>query len=166
MQALVVFYSRKGTTKKIAELISNEFNCENEEIIDTKKRKGFIGFIKSGKDATLKKLANIKEIQKDPKLYDLVVLGTPIWNRRMTPAIRTYITEKKEDIKNVAFFCTEGKKGGPRAFESMANLCEKTPISTLEITKKEIKKVEYIEKINRFIQEIKKELKKVRQDFK
>ena len=156
MSSLVVYYSRKGTTKKIGELISIEADWESEEIIDTKKRKGFIGFLKSGKDATMKKLANIKEIQKNPELYELIILGTPIWNKRMTPAIRTYITEFKNNIKDVAFFCTEGGSGGQKTFESMENLCEKTPISTLEITKNDIKNEDYLVKIKEFIQELKK----------
>jgi flavodoxin len=156
MNLLLVFYSRKGTTKKIAELISNSLNCEYEEIIDIKKRTGFIiGFLKCGYDATTKKLTKIKEFQKKPELYDLIILGTPIWNKSMTPAIRTYITNNLGKFKNVAFFCTEGGKGGPKTFESMAKLCKKEPLSTLEITKKDIKKELHIEKINTFIQKIK-----------
>lgn len=154
MKYLIVFYSRKGTTKKIGEVISNKINSEHEEIIDTKKRKGIIGFLISGKDATLKKLAKIKEIQKNPELYDLIILGTPIWNRRMTPAIRTYITEQKHNIKNVAFFCTEGGSGGSRTFDNMAKLCEKPPVSTLEITKNDIKEESHLDKIQNFIQEL------------
>ncbi len=155
MSSLVVYYSRKGTTRKIGELISNEAEWEFEEIIDIKKRKGFIGFLKSGKDATFKKLADIKEIQKNPELFDLIILGTPIWNRRMTPAIRTYITEFKNKIKDVAFFCTEGGSGGQKTFDSMENLCEKTPISTLEITKNDIKNGDHKDKIKKFIQDLK-----------
>ena len=156
MKSLLVFYSRTGTTKKIAESISKEMNCEYEEIIDTKKRKGrFIGFIKSGFAATREKLTIIKEIQKDPKLYDTVILGTPIWNKRMPPAIRTYITENKNRFKSVAFFCTMGGKGGPETFESMTKLCERTPVSTLAITKKEIKNELHPEKIKNFSRQFK-----------
>jgi len=155
LSSLVVYYSRKGTTRKIGELISNEAEWEFEEIIDIKKRKGFIGFLKSGKDATFKKLADIKEIQKNPELFDLIILGTPIWNRRMTPAIRTYITEFKNKIKDVAFFCTEGGSGGQKTFDSMENLCEKIPISTLEITKNDIKNGDHKDKIKKFIQDLK-----------
>ena len=156
MNSLLVFYSRKGTTKKIAELISKSLNCEYEEIIDTKKRTGFIiGFLKCGYAATRKKLTTIKESQKNPEIYDLIILGTPIWNKRMTPAIRTYITNNLSKFKNVAFFCTEGGSGGPKTFESMAKLCEKEPLSTLEITKKDIKKNKHIDEINSFIQDIK-----------
>ena len=73
----------------------------------------------------------------------------------MTPAIRTYISDNKSNFKNVAFFCTEGGKGGPETFDSMADLCGIKPLLTLEITKKEIKKGNHIDKINSFIQGIK-----------
>ncbi|MFX0041918.1 MAG: flavodoxin family protein [Candidatus Hodarchaeota archaeon] len=151
MGLLVVFYSRTGNTKKIGELISRELNCEYEEIFDTKKRSGFIGFIRAGADATRKKLTIIKEIEKNPENYDLVILGTPIWNRRMSTPIRTYITEYRSKIKNVAFFCTMGGKGNHKAFESMMHLFDKQPIATLEINKKEIKERVYDDKIRKFI---------------
>ncbi|MFX0142560.1 MAG: flavodoxin family protein [Candidatus Hodarchaeota archaeon] len=156
MKPLVVFYSRTGTTKKIAELISKSINCELEEIIDTKKRTGFIiGFLKSGYAAMKEKLTIIEKIQKNPELYDLIILGTPIWSSNMTPAIRTYISENKSKFKNIAYFCTEGGDKGYKAFERMEILCEKKPVSTLEINKKEIKKATYVEKINSFVQKLK-----------
>jgi flavodoxin len=155
MKSLVVFYSRTGTTKKIAELITKTLNCESEEIIDTKKRTGFIiGFFKSGYAAVREKLTVIEKIQKNPELYDLIILGTPIWASRMTPAIRTYISENKSQFKSVAFFCTEGGDKGFKAFDSMELLCEKKPVSTLEINKKEIKNGSYIDKINLFTQKL------------
>lgn len=154
MKCIVIFYSRKGSTKKIGELISNNLNCDFEEIYDTKKRSGILGFLRSGKDATLGKLTIIKEIDKNPELYELIILGTPVWNKRVSSPIRTYIVENKSKFRNVAFFCTEGKKGGQRTFEIMANLCDKTPISTLELTKKVIQKGFFNEEITKFTREI------------
>lgn len=154
MKCIVIFYSRKGSTKKIGELISNNLNCDFEEIYDTKKRSGILGFLRSGKDATLGKLTIIKEIDKNPELYELIILGTPVWNKRVSSPIRTYIVENKSKFRNVGFFCTEGKKGGQRTFEIMAKLCDKTPISTLELTKKDIKNEFHFEKISKFTKEV------------
>ncbi|MFX1453593.1 MAG: flavodoxin family protein [Promethearchaeota archaeon] len=155
MKSLVVFYSRTGTTKKIAELISSNLKSEIEEIIDTTKRTGFIiGFLKSGYAAMKEKLTIIEEIQKSPELYDLIILGTPIWASRMTPAIRTYISKNKSKFKRVAFFCTEGGNKGFKAFESMETFCDIKPLSTLEINKKEIKEGSHIDKIKSFTQKL------------
>ena len=101
MKGLIVFYTRTNRTKKIAELIAKETNFELEEIIDNKKRKGIIGYLKAGRDAIQENLTTINEIVKNPGAYDLVVIGTPIWGKRMTPAIRTYITQNKNKFKKL-----------------------------------------------------------------
>ena len=77
MKALVVFYSRTGATKQVAEALAESLNCDSEELIDTKKRGGPLGFLSAGKDAKAKKLTKLKDIKRDPALYDLVILGTP-----------------------------------------------------------------------------------------
>lgn len=154
MNNLVVFYSRTGNTKQLAELISKEGNWKFEEIIDTKKRKGIIGFLKSGYEATRKKLTIIKELENNPALFDLLILGTPIWNKRMSTPIRTFIVQNKSKMKKIAFFCAEGSKGGFKTFENMAELCEMQPTATLEITEKDIKNDLHLNKVKNFVQEI------------
>jgi flavodoxin len=37
---LVVYYSRTGVTKKLAENIAKELHADGEELVDIKKRKG------------------------------------------------------------------------------------------------------------------------------
>ena len=61
MKSLVIFYSRTGNTKKVAENIANDLNCDIEEIFDTKNRAGSIGWLSAGKDANTKKLTTLKE---------------------------------------------------------------------------------------------------------
>jgi flavodoxin len=154
MKTLVVHYSRSSNTKKIAEEISNKIKCDVEEIIDTKNRKGIIGWLISGRDAHSKKLTSIKEIKKDPAKYDLVVLGTPIWAGLMAPAVRTYLNENKGKFKNVAFFCTCGSSGDVKTFEDMEDYIGITPTSKLTITSKDLKS-NYEDKLKSFIKEIK-----------
>ncbi len=154
MNTIVVFYSRKGTTKKVGELIAKELNCDVEEIFNTKKRTGLIGWLKSGRDAMRGSLTTLEKIDKDVGSYDLIIIGTPIWSRRMSTPIKTFISENKSKFKSVAFFATEGSKGGPQAFEGMTELCGKEPKSTLEINKKDMKKGVYVEKVNEFVQKL------------
>lgn len=106
MSSLVVYYSRSGKTKVVAEKIAEVLNSDNEEIVDLKDRKGWIGFLKSGFDATIGRETRIAEMKKSGNDYDLVVMGTPIWNSRPTPAIRTYINQNDFSERNVAIFCT------------------------------------------------------------
>ena len=132
MKTLVVFYSRTGNTKKVAEEIAKILNADIEEIIDKKDRKGIVGWLKSGRDATFKKSAEI-EFVKNPIDYDLVIIGTPIWAFTMTPAIRTYLSENK--FKKVAFFSTSGGSEGKKIFNEMEKI-SREPVATLSLLTK------------------------------
>ena len=55
MKALVVYYSGRGRTKKVAEAISNILSCDIEELVDTEDRTGLLGYIHAGRQAMKKK---------------------------------------------------------------------------------------------------------------
>jgi flavodoxin len=106
MKCLVVYYTRTGKTKFVAESIAAQLGADIEEVVDLKKRDGPLGWINGGKDATRKSLTEIAPTQKAPTDYDLVVLGTPIWAWAPTPAFRTYISKNSLAGKKVALFYT------------------------------------------------------------
>jgi flavodoxin len=84
MKSLVVFYSRSGKTKQVAEKITELLKADLEEVIDLKSRKGIFGWLSAGKDASKKNGATIAAIKKQPAQYDLVILGTPVWAGKMS----------------------------------------------------------------------------------
>ena len=151
MKALVVFYSRTGATKQVAEALAESLNCDSEELIDTKKRSGPLGFLSAGKDAKAKKLTKLTDIKRDPALYDLVILGTPIWAGTLSSAARTYIANNKSKFKRVAFFCTHGGGESQQLFAEMEALCERRPVSILALQEKEVKTGAYQGKIREFV---------------
>lgn len=91
MKQLVVYYSRPGTARKVAEAIVEVLGCDFEEIRDLKDRSGVLGWLSSGRDATLNKLTKIDKPEKPPELYSVTIIGTPVWNSRVSTPIRTYI---------------------------------------------------------------------------
>ena len=105
---LMVYYSRTGTTEKVAKEIAARLRADIETLVDQKDRSGVFGALGGGKDATFSKLTELGPLQKDPADYDLVIMGTPIWAGTMTPAIRTYISQHGKVIKKYAFFTTAG----------------------------------------------------------
>ena len=154
MKSLVTFYSRTGTTRKVAESISNLLGCDVEEVHDTKNRAGPLGWMRSGRDAGSKALTTIEPTKKDPGLYDLVIIGTPVWNHTMSTPIRTYLAQFKQSFKQVAFFCTqEGSENS--AFKEMESLCNKKPVSLLALKRKqEVEAEAYLDKVKQFVDEI------------
>jgi len=149
MKTLVVFYSRSGTTKRVAQEVAKALNADIDELIDKKSRKGILGFLRAGYDATRGKTTEI-EFEKDPYDYDLVIVGTPIWNGRVTPAIRTYLLWNREKIKNAAFFSTCAGRPG-KCPEQMEELWGKKPI---------LRKVLIRKRLDEGTEELAEELKK------
>ncbi|MEI7826782.1 MAG: hypothetical protein WCI87_03175 [Euryarchaeota archaeon] len=150
MKPLVVFYSRTGSTKQVGEALAQTLNCDSEELVDTKKRSGPLGYVRAGKDAQAKTLTTLADIKHDPSAYDLVILGTPIWARTLSSAMRTYITNNKSKFKRVAFFCTQGGTENQQLFDEMEALCERHPVNVLALLEKEVKEGAYQEKIHQF----------------
>jgi flavodoxin len=150
MKTLVVFYSRTGTTRKVAEAISEALNCEVEEIFDTKKRSGILGYLRSGFDGRFKRLTVLEEIREDPSTYDLVIIWTPIWAGMMSAPIRSYISQHKDHFESVAFFCTAGSGKGDNAFGEMESLCRKKSLGLLELAREDASKDNYVEKVKEF----------------
>ena len=148
---LVACYSRTQTTKKLAEELAQKLGADIEEIKDTVDRSGGMGYLLSGKDATLRKLTTLEKTEKNPREYDLVIIGTPIWSWNMSVPIRTYHTEHKGEFPKVAFFCTMGGSGEKRAFAEMSEIIGKKPVATLAMKTVEVVKATAREKIDSFI---------------
>ena len=156
MKPLVVYYSRTGITKKVAESISKELGCDSEEIISKRGRNGPFGFMYSGYESYRKKLAEIGETKNDPSAYDLVIIGTPIWAGRMSSPIRTYITKNKDRFPKVAFFVTCGGMDLTKAMAELEDLCGKKSVGTLTVTTEDVSKDKYLQSVKDFVTKISK----------
>lgn len=150
MKTLVAYYSRTGTTKKVALEIANKLGAEIEEIKDTVNRSGVKGYLVSGRDAMKKRLTVLEATSKNPADFDLVIIGTPIWGWNMSVPVRTYITEQKNNFQKVAFFCTMGGTGDDKAFAEMEQIIGQKPAATLALLTRDVAKNDFAEKLEKF----------------
>jgi flavodoxin len=137
---LVVYYSKTGNTKKIAEKIAKLLNADLDEIV-----------VKGNHMPFQKKFE--MTYKKNPSDYDLVAVGTPVWSFGPPPALKRYLIKNK--IKKVAFFCTYNGILG-LTFKQMEKLSKK-PLATLKIifnrfNKKEEK--DWKNKLEKFCEEL------------
>lgn len=154
MKTLVVFYSRTGITRKVAEHIAHALSSDVEEIIPVEDRTDFLGYALSREEAVSKTIPPIKATTRDPTLYDLTIIGTPVWVHTMASPVRAYISSKEEQFNHVAFFCTQDRSGGHGAFEEMETLCRRIPLDTLEILHEEVANGSYERKVEGFLARI------------
>lgn len=154
MKILVVYYSRTGVTRKLADFIAKKINASLEEIKDTVNRVGIIGYLLAGRDAKFRRLTKLEKSNYSPADFDLVVIGTPIWAWNMSVPVRTYLEEYKGQFKQVAFFCTMGGSGDERAFREMGGgITGKKPMATLSLKTKEVVTGD-LSKADKFCEEI------------
>ena len=106
MKSLVVFYSRTGNAKFVAQTVAAEMGSDIEEIVDMKSREGKLGWMSAGKDAMQGKETQIAPTTKVPADYDLIIVGTPVWAWRPSAAIKTYLSKNDLSGKKVALFFT------------------------------------------------------------
>lgn len=135
---LVAFYSRTGFTRLVAQDLARALNADLEELIDLKNRRGILGYLRSGFDAARQRLTELRPLSKHPEPYDLVVIGTPIWNASISSAVRTFLVQHKAELKKVAFFCTYGGSGTERLFRQMEEVCGKAPLATMAVRDREM----------------------------
>jgi flavodoxin len=110
LKSLVVYYTRTGNARFAAETIAAEIGSDVEEIMDMKKRSGAMGYLSGGSDARRGKETEIAPTKKSPADYDLIIVGTPVWASRPTPAVTTYLKKNNFSSKKVALFFTQGGK--------------------------------------------------------
>jgi flavodoxin len=152
MKVLVTYYSRSGTTRKLAEAIAAGLGCEIEAIEDTRNRGGPFGFLLAGADATMGRLTRLKPLRKNPADYDLVAVGSPVWAGTVSTPIRTYLTQNAARLPRVAFFLTGGDPVQEKALAQMAASAGKQAQAMLTLTSAQMDKGEYNSEVKSFVE--------------
>ena len=134
MKTLVVYYSKTGNTKYVAQKIAEQLKAELSEITDKQNRKGKLNFLKSGYESIKEKLTEI-EVSKKIDDYDFVIIGSPVWAGKIPPAIRTFLVKNDFGRKKIAFFVTVGGDKPQKALNAMKGIISpQNPIAELGIT--------------------------------
>lgn len=147
---LVVFYSRTGMTRVVADAVAKSCGCDIEAIREPRSRAGMLGYLYAGYEAVTKKLPAIKPAIRNPADYDITILGTPVWGQNVSSPMRSYIMQNGNRFNRIAAFCTMGGAGGDKALDGIAALCSKPLAVRLVLTDAQINDQSYLEKVGEF----------------
>ena len=134
MKACVLYISRTGNTKRLAEAISELLEAPVFNIAD----------------------APEPSVAQD---FDLLVIGTPVMGLRPTPEVRSFVKRLPEAMgKNTILFCTYAMRKGGTLKILEKELAKKGYINLLSISKRGLKlgKADFTE----VLEEIKKAVEK------
>ena len=105
---LCVYYSRTGTTEKLMQEIAQELKCEIFKLDDGIDRSGLRGWLRSGLQAMARRLPAVKPLETNLPLsiYDLVIIGNPVWAGRCSSPVRSFLVEYGGELRQVAYVIT------------------------------------------------------------
>lgn len=105
---LCVYYSRTGNTEKLMREIAQELKCELVKLDDGVDRSGLRGWLRSGMQAMSRRLPEVKPLKTafPLDLYDLVIVGTPVWAGRCSAPVRSFLSEYGEKLRKTAYVVT------------------------------------------------------------
>lgn len=152
---LIVFFSRTGSTRKVAEAIHRKTGGEVIELTTQRYARGVRGYFQATLDAALGRAVPIKSKQANASSYDWVIIGSPIWDTSLSTPVLTYMSHGLPQAKHVAFFLTCGKTGAHQVFKQMENLYKKHPQVTLHMTASEIHSKNFTAKLEHFVHQLK-----------
>lgn len=93
MKTCVAYYSRSGNTKKAAEYLAGKLNAKVIALNDQTNYQGVIGFLKGGMRASLGIKAKLDTATyQEISTFDRIVLATPIWAGKASPAINAVLS--------------------------------------------------------------------------
>ena len=129
-KTLIVYFSWGGNTRTVAnhihDLIGGDI-VEVETVVpypDTYEEVTQIapGELESDYRPELKtKVENMDE-------YDTLIVGTPIWGGRLTPAMKSFLAGYDLSGKSIAPFCTHGGSGTAQSVSDIRSVCPNSTI--------------------------------------
>lgn len=111
MKTLIVYYSRTGTTEKLARALADALDARVVTIDCPRyavERSGWLGYLKAGWDSLKGRLPQIDTPPLTLADYDLLLIGTPIWTSYPSAPMRAFLEQGVGFPPRVALFVTSG----------------------------------------------------------
>lgn len=155
MHTLIVYYSRSGTTRKIAHVLKAALEADIAEINCERYRPGALRYLRAGYDSLRGNLPRIECPAFTADEYDLVLIGAPVWTSYPAVPIRAFLKEKPNLPPKVGVFLTYGGHSpAERAVEVMAAALPVPISAVLALRSQEIEDIRFSEAIPAFIQRL------------
>ncbi len=124
MNYKVVYFTKTGNSKRVAEKIGNKLSCEVVEIKDNKNWKGILGFLKGGYYASAKKDVEIK-IPENLDDADELIVVSPLWAGGVAPAIKSFLKTTKLSNVHLVVTSTDSMVKERSGFKSVSDIIKK-----------------------------------------
>ena len=151
MKSLVIYYSYRGNTKNIVDMIRKKIDADVlriETVVPYSTNYNQV--VNQGQDEVNRGYCpKLKPVDINLDQYDTIILGTPVWWYTFAPAMHTFLKSQNWKGKTVYPFATNGGWIG-HTFEDFQSFCQGADVkkgmnirfdeTTLRTSKKDIEK--------------------------
>ena len=127
MKTAIVYYSFDGNCALVAETLRDILSAQGAvrvfeiKTLDTQKRRGLSKYLWGGAQVWMGKKPGIQRFDFDAAVYDLIVLGAPVWAASPAPPLAAFLDTAGIRGKRVGLFCCHagGKGKAPEKFKAL-----------------------------------------------
>ena len=148
MKKLFIYYSLSGNGDFLAEQLKKQ-GYEIRKVIEKKKapKVFFFRILSGGFRAGMNVKGKLIDYNNDISEFDEVVVGSPIWNGRFTPAINSVLAETDFKDKKLTFLFYSGSGDQPKAAKKVKKLFPEANIIVLKEPKSHEAELEKIKEL-------------------
>ena len=123
MNTVIVFYSLEGNTRYAAKALAKSLQAD---MLELKPQKPYptgdaSKYVAGGFAASIGAKPKLLPYTFSADDYDLIVLGSPVWNSHVTPPLNTFLSEHSLAGKKVAAFACHSGGGPEKLFIALEN---------------------------------------------
>ena len=119
MKRIFIYFSLTGNGDLISEHLKDEYDIRKIEMKKRFPKSFFFRIMKGGFLASINAKTKLKEFDNDIKDYENIVIGSPIWNARLSSPINTLLSKLDLNGKKVTFVFYSGSGEAPKAIEKV-----------------------------------------------
>lgn len=121
MKCKVVYFTRTGTSRRVAEKVAKKLSCEVIQITDNMNWKGVLGFLKGGYYSSTNRNVDISINGKINSADELIVIS-PLWAGNVVPAIRVFLKNISLDKVNLVVTSNGSNIKNRLGFKSVSDI--------------------------------------------
>lgn len=148
MKKIFIYYSLTGNGDEVANYFKHKkYDVRKVTTSEELPKNNFLRILTGGYKAMINYEDKLIDFNNDIKKYDEIIIGSPIWNSRLSSPINTVLKELKLENKKTTFILYSGSNKKTKV-QSLINIkYPNSKIITLYEPKKNKKELEKIELI-------------------
>jgi flavodoxin len=137
-RTLIVYYSRTGTARLVAELMAAQSGWQLAEVTDEHPRAGFLGDLRCVVETLLGKRARYHYEGPELESFDQVVVLAPIWMGHLASPMRDFLKDQMPLPGHLSVVCVMAARGAFRAVEEIAQITSTIPTPVLALCQRDV----------------------------